>query len=155
MVEETPRARLFALCWRGEMEGFEGCLDEIKDIIETKKAKVNDVDENNVTALRFAAQFNHLEIVKYLLSQGASTKVVAQDGRDALLSAVEKRNVEVVRVLLEAGARTTCTRREQGQVEKVWPLQQARENSHREMEELLLEFGAKDPKPLAERCQLM
>ena len=43
--------------------------------------KVNAVDENNVTALRFAAQFDHLDIVQYLLSKGASTKIKAKDGR--------------------------------------------------------------------------
>ena len=32
--------------------------------------KVNDVDENNVTALRFAAQYDHREILCYLLSKG-------------------------------------------------------------------------------------
>ena len=48
----------------GEIEGFEGCLEEIKELIESKKVKVNAVDENNVTALRFAAQFDHLDIVQ-------------------------------------------------------------------------------------------
>ena len=108
--EETPRQRLFALCWRGEIEGFEGCMDEIKELIESKKVKVNEVDENNVTALRFAAQFDHLAIVQYLLGRGASTSPVAHDGRDALNSAVEKRNVEVVRELLRAGAKTGLQR---------------------------------------------
>ena len=117
--------------------------------------KVNAVDENNVTALRFAAQFDHLDIVQYLLSKGASTKIKAKDGRDPLLSAVEKRNVEVVRALLNAGAGTKCSRGEQGRKEKIWPLSQARENSHKEMEELLLEFGATDPKPFSEKCNLM
>ena len=172
-MEETPRSRLFALCWRGdqprdwlyklcefimyvgEIEGFEGCLEEIKELIESKKVKVNAVDENNVTALRFAAQFDHLDIVQYLLSKGASTKIKAKDGRDPLLSAVEKRNVEVVRALLNAGAGTKCSRGEQGRKEKIWPLSQARENSHKEMEELLLEFGATDPKPLSDKCNLM
>ena len=72
---------------------------------------MNEVDENNVTALRFAAQFDHIDIVQYLLSKGASTKIKAKDGRDPLLSAVEKRNVDVVRALLEAGASTKCSRR--------------------------------------------
>ena len=143
------------MCHVGEIEGFEGCLEEIKELIESKKVKVNEVDENNVTALRFAAQFDHLDIVQYLLSKGASTKIKAKDGRDPLLSAVEKRNVEVVRALLKAGAGTKCSRGEQGRKDKIWPLKQARENSHKEMEDLLLEFGATDPIPLSEKCALM
>jgi ankyrin repeat protein len=143
---------MFALCWRGQIEGWEGSLDEIKLLVESKKVKVNDVDKDNVSALRFAAQFNHLEIVRYLLSQGASTKIKAADGRDALLSAVEQRNVEVVRALLEAGAPTDRSRRESGRPDKLWPLKVARENGHTEMVDLLLEFGATDPIPLSEKC---
>ena len=68
------------------------------------KSKVDEVDENRVTALRFAAQYNHPEIVTYLLSLGSSTKIKAKDGIDPLLSAVEKRHVNIVRILFEAGA---------------------------------------------------
>ena len=130
-------------------------MEEIKELVESKKVKINDKDENRVTALRFAAQFDHLAIVEYLLSQGANTAIVANDGRDALLSAVEKRNLEVVRALLGAGAGSGRSRREQGREDKVWPLKQARENGHIEMEELLLEFGATDPKPLSAKCSVL
>ena len=47
------------------------------------------MDDNNVTALRFAAQYNHKEIVRYLLDIGSSTKIKAKDGIDPLLSVVE------------------------------------------------------------------
>ena len=39
---------LFALCWRGE----EGALDKIKTLFESGKVKKDEVDQNNVTALR-------------------------------------------------------------------------------------------------------
>jgi len=152
--ETNPRQRLFALCWRGPTtEGFENCLDEIKELIESKKVKVNDVDEINVTALRFAAQFGHVEIVKYLLSKGASTKIVAKDGRDALFSAVENYQLEVVKVLLEAGASTKVCIKEMGKKEKLTPLSVARSKGYIEMEELLVAHGAKDPKSWT--CSLM
>jgi len=143
--EETPRQILFALCWRGE----EGALDKIKELIESKQVKVNDADENNVTALRFAAQFNHKEIVLYLLSKGASTKIKAYDGIDPLLSAVEKRNIDIVKILLDHGASPNSWSKE------TCPLLQARTNYHREMEELLVSYGAKEKKTLAEKCLLM
>ena len=94
--EETP----FALCWRGG----DGALEKVRALIESKQVKVNDVDENNVTALRFAAQYDHREILCYLLSKGASPKIRAKDGRDPLYSAVEKRNIEIVKILLDHGA---------------------------------------------------
>ena len=73
------------------------------------QVKVDEVDENRVTALRFAAQYNHSEIVTYLLSLGSSTKIKAKDGIDPLLSAVEKRHVNIVRILLEAPTPTMPT----------------------------------------------
>lgn len=129
--------------------GLYDILFQIKELIESGQVKINDVDENNVTALRFAAQFDHREIVLYLLSAGASTKIKAHDGIDPLLSAVEKRHIGIVKILLEHGAnpnswsKATC------------PLLQARENSHREMEQLLLQYGARDKKTLSEKCCLL
>ena len=88
---------MFALCWRGG----DGALDKIKVLYNTKQVRIDEVDENNVTALRFAAQYNHPEIVSYLLSLNSSTKIKAKDGIDPLLSAVEKRHVNIVKILLE------------------------------------------------------
>ena len=67
------------------------------------------------------------------------------------MSAVEKRHVNIVRILLEAGANPNHAHSKDG----MWCLKQARENSHREMEELLLQYGARDPKTLSEKCSLM
>ena len=145
--EETPRQILFALCWRGG----DGALDKIKHLYDSKQVKKDEVDENNVTALRFAAQYNHLEIVSYLLDIGSSTKIAAKDGIDPLLSAVEKRHVSVVRMLLEGGANPNKALSRDG----MWCLKQARDNSHDEMVELLLKHGARDPKKFVEKCVVM
>jgi len=145
MIEETPRQRLFAFCWRGE----EGSLDKIREFIDSGEVGVNDADENNVTALRFAAQFNHRDIVVYLLSKGASTKVKAHDGIDPLLSAVEKRNIEIVQILLDHGANPNSWSKE------TCPLLQARDNFHDAMAQLLISYGATDKKPLSKKCVLM
>ena len=146
-MEETPRQILFALCWRGG----EGALDKIKRLYESKEVKVDEVDENRVTALRFAAQYDHPEIVTYLLSLGSSTKIKAKDGIDPMLSAVEKRHVNIVRILLKAGASPNNAHSRDG----MWCLKQARENCHKEMEDLLLEYGARDPKRWNEKCTLL
>ena len=50
MPEETPRQILFALCWRGGEEA----LDKVKAMYDNKLVKIDEVDDNNVTALRFA-----------------------------------------------------------------------------------------------------
>ena len=145
--EETPRQILFALCWRGG----EGSLDKIKELYDSKKVKKDEVDDNNVTALRFAAQYNHPEIVRYLLDIGSSTKIKAKDGIDPLLSVVEKRHLEVARMLLEAGASPNNAHSK----EDMWCLKQARENYHDEMVELLLKHGARDPKTFLEKCVIV
>ena len=145
--EETPRQILFALCWRGG----DGALEKIKQRYDTKQVKKDEVDENNVTALRFAAQYNHLEIVSYLLDIGSSTKIKAKDGIDPLLSAVEKRHIEVVRLLLERGASPNNAHSR----DDMWCLKQARESCYNEMVELLLQYGAKDHKKFTEKCFLM
>ena len=77
-------------------------MDKIKRLYESKVVKIDEFDGNRVTALRFAAQYDHPEIVTYLLSLGSSTKIRAKDGIDPLLSAVEKRHVNIVRILLGA-----------------------------------------------------
>jgi ankyrin repeat protein len=143
-TEETPRQILFALCWRGE----EGALQKIKDLVERKEGGVNEVDENNVSALRFSAQFNHEEITTYLLEKGANTKIRAYDGRDALLSAVEKRNLEIAEILLKHGANPNAWSPE------TCLLLLARENRHTQMENLLIKYGAKEKKPLTQKCQI-
>jgi len=97
------------------------------------------------------AQFNHEEIVQYLLSIGSSTKIKADDGIDALLSAVEKRNIEVVEILLNAGADPNRARSK----DDMWCLKQAQVNMHTEMVELLLANGARDPKKLSDKCNVM
>ena len=147
MTEETPRQILFALCWRGG----DGALDKIKHLYESKQVKKDEVDENNVTALRFAAQYNHPEIVLYLLSLGSSTKIKAKDGIDPLLSAVEKRHVNIVKILLESGASPNNALSRDG----MWCLRQAQENFHDEMVEILLQHGAREPKKFTEKCTLM
>ena len=126
-------------------------MEKIKELYDSKQVKKDEVDDNNVTALRFAAQYDHPEIVQYLLSLGSSTKIKAKDGIDPLLSAVEKRHVNIVRILLEAGASPNNALSRDG----MWCLKQAQENSHEEMVELLLKYGAREPKSWKEKCSIM
>ena len=53
--EKFKRGKLFAAAWRGEFDG-------VKSIIEPRDINIDSVDENGVTALRFSAQFGHIEI---------------------------------------------------------------------------------------------
>lgn len=55
--EKLIRGKLFAAAWRGEIEA-------VKAIIDAGSFDINAQDDNGVTALRFTAQFGHLELTK-------------------------------------------------------------------------------------------
>ena len=59
--EKFKRGKLFAAAWRGEFDG-------VKSIIEPRDINIDSVDENGVTALRFSAQFGHIEISRQVLN---------------------------------------------------------------------------------------
>ena len=56
-------------------------------------------------ALRFAAQFGHLELVRWLLERGLPANELPRPGSSALHEAAFGGHVEVVRLLLDHGAR--------------------------------------------------
>lgn len=79
---------------------------DISRLLVNAGADLCDVDGDGCTALLQASQSNHIDIVKYLLDNGAKA-VVNQarfDGTTALIIASNKGYDEVVRLLLEAGA---------------------------------------------------
>lgn len=43
----------------------------LESITTKKKRKVNELDENNLAPLHYAARYNHLEIAKLLVAHGA------------------------------------------------------------------------------------
>lgn len=65
---------------------------------------VNDKDISSRTALFWASNQGHTEIVEILLEKGADVNEKDYDDYTALISASEKGHTEVVRMLLEKGA---------------------------------------------------
>ena len=95
--ENYYRGKLCAASWRGE-------FDLVKEVIEAKVVDINVVDSDGVSALRFAAQYGHYDITKYLLDKGANPNLRAKDQIDPLLSAVDYGHVEIVELLIGRGA---------------------------------------------------
>ena len=85
-----------------------------------------------MTALRFSAQYGHLEITQFLLSKGADPNIRAHDGFDPLMSAVEKGEKEICALLLDRGANVRTKTR------LATPLMIAKEKGHGEVEKLLV-----------------
>ena len=100
-------------------------------------AKVNTLNSCDGTPLSEAASLGYVELVEYLLSQGASLHVAGQ--RDpALHEAVRSGNASVVQLLLAAGAPVD----EQNEINET-PLHLAAEQDDRvAVLELLLNAGA-------------
>lgn len=70
----------------------------VKDLLQLDP----DIDEGDGMYLKMAAQMGHLEIVKYLLEEGADPD--ADEDGEAVQEAAKNGHLEVVRALLEAGA---------------------------------------------------
>ena len=54
--------------------------------------------------VRFAAQYGHFEIAKYLLEKGANPNLRAKDQLDPLLSAIDFGHKEIIQLLISHGA---------------------------------------------------
>lgn len=106
--------------------------------IEAKVVDINVVDSDGVSALRFAAQYGHYDITKYLLDNGANPNLRAKDQIDPLLSAVDYGHVEIVELLVGRGANVLTKTKETNAVLL------AREKGRGEIEKLLLKAGATD-----------
>jgi ankyrin repeat protein len=53
---------------------------------------------------RFAAQYGHLDITRYLLDKGANPNLRAKDQLDPLLSAIDFGHKEIIQTLISHGA---------------------------------------------------
>lgn len=84
-----------------------GDLDDVMTFTRQYKREGDDIDrptlENGSTALMYAAEQGHEEVVNYLLKQKADVKVANFRGMTALHYAVKK-NLNVVEKLVQAGA---------------------------------------------------
>jgi serine/threonine-protein phosphatase 6 regulatory ankyrin repeat subunit B len=80
------------------------------DILKFLKDKIpnidfKSVDDSKITALWLAAQQGHVDIVKWLISEGADVNIISQkNGFSALHMAVQKNKLDVVQLLLHHNA---------------------------------------------------
>ncbi|KAG6889323.1 hypothetical protein C0992_005649 [Termitomyces sp. T32_za158] len=76
-AQESPsssdvRANIFSAAQRGD-------VDLLRELIESGRAKATDRDDQNITALHWAAINAHLSACKYLLEQGAEVDALGGD----------------------------------------------------------------------------
>ena len=103
------------------------------------------------SGLHLAAQNGRDEVVKALLDRGLDVNTRGQYDMTPLMDAASSGHESTFNILLEAGADPNNARSR----DDMWCLKQARENFHNEMVDLLLEYGARDPKKWSEKCSLL
>ena len=65
---------------------------------------MNKGDKNGRTAFQLAAKNGHLDVTKYLISQGAEVSKINNNGWTALHSAVKNGKIDVTKYLISQGA---------------------------------------------------
>ena len=114
-----------------------GGLKRVKQLLE------QGVDKNQVgghfghTSLCIAGENNHLDVVRYLVEQGADIEKADRDNQTPLIWASYYGHLEVVRYLLEQGAD-----RDKANNNGYTSLHNAAVNGHLETAKLLMVYGA-------------
>ncbi|XP_041593596.1 ankyrin repeat domain-containing protein 29 isoform X5 [Vulpes lagopus] len=96
--KETPLAN--AAFWAARR----GNLALLRLLLNSGRVDVDCRDSSGPTALFFAAQQGHNDVVRFLFEFGASTEFRTKDGGTALLAASQYGHMQVVETLLKHGA---------------------------------------------------
>nr|XP_018906405.1 PREDICTED: kinase D-interacting substrate of 220 kDa-like isoform X3 [Bemisia tabaci] len=97
---------MVSLCYRSLTNYIaEDRLDDFKRFIESKSVNVNDRDENEATALHYAASTGKSAFVRELISHGADVNAADNDNWTPLHCAAKEGYKDIVTELLEHGAK--------------------------------------------------
>jgi hypothetical protein len=136
--DEEPIERVTDACRDGDLGEVQRLLGEDPSLINGR-----DACEYYYTPLMVASERGHVEVVRWLVDQGADVNEVVFGDETALTFAIEWGHVEVVRLLVERGADLPSVVKEEG--DHTTPLILACEYGHRtkgsdEMVRFLLGF---------------
>lgn len=118
-----------------------GDLDTVRRIIKTSPQTVNcrDLDGRHSTPLHFAAGYNRVPVVEFLLENGAEVHAADKGGLVPLHNACSYGHFEVTELLVKHGANVNVA-----DLWKFTPLHEAAAKGKYEIVKLLLKHGA-DP----------
>ena len=85
----------------------QGNLEEVTRLIQEDPEILDSVNGSGSTALHYASAYGHVEVVSYLLDQGANIDKKDLDDGTALMNACGSGHLEVVKLLLSWGADPT------------------------------------------------
>ncbi|HUU38846.1 MAG TPA: ankyrin repeat domain-containing protein [Candidatus Desulfaltia sp.] len=81
-----------------------GDLAKVKALVEKDPALIKAKDENGRTPLHFAAQGEHLDVLRYLVDKGADLNVLDDNGIAPLLTLAARGQTEAAHLLIDKGA---------------------------------------------------
>ena len=82
----------------------EGDADKVRQVLAAPRCNPNQADENNQTALMWAAELGHANIVSILMNGKANPNKADKDGWTALMLAAGSGHANIVKALLDYGA---------------------------------------------------
>lgn len=80
-----------------------GHVETMKYLLETVGFNVNIITKNGTTALHMASAFGHVNLVRYLIAQGANVNAIDNHGVTPLELATNNNHGNTVKVLIENG----------------------------------------------------
>ena len=83
----------------------DGDLNRVKKYLINNNNNANDQDENGYSPLMAAVSYGHIELIDFLINQGASLELKDNDGDVALLYC---ENIEILKHLIIKGADISC-----------------------------------------------
>ncbi|KAI9264448.1 ankyrin repeat-containing domain protein [Sporodiniella umbellata] len=78
-------------------------LDQVKSALASNQQLLDTHDENGLSPLHYAVDRGHLDIVRYLLDQGANINLKTEDEETPLHLACISEQLEVARLLVQKG----------------------------------------------------
>jgi ankyrin repeat protein len=115
----------------------EGNLVEVKELVERDPQLVYTKDETGRTPLHWACRGVHLEILKFLVENGADVNIRDNNGITPLTSTVARNHIEASKFLLDNGAKTEIADNLQ-----IAPILYALTSESKNVLELLIKRGA-------------
>lgn len=97
MSENEKNAAVFEAAAEGNME-------KLTELINAKKSLAGNSNDEGLTPLHIACDNGHIDIVRFLLANGANIEAKPKDGRTPLMHAISNDHFEIAEFLISKGA---------------------------------------------------
>lgn len=130
------------------LAAIDGRKDIVEALIEKRPYLLDTRSKAGATALMFAVENNHLDVIQALINQGADISISLEkktkyhdrfnvrEGDNPFFAAIRQGHTEIIRILLESGADVHM------RTGSISPIHLAAAYSHIDMIELLIKHGA-------------